>query len=385
MNAEYWAVGSSSPSPLPLAPADISNHLVADWVPSVPASISTALMGWPVHLLEADNSTGVDYHALGEDARRCERQWNGVLSWMLGVAGTRHVLESEGYRWVAPMSAFYPEAKQEVDTSKWHPSYPRSRVVARPNPAVRSRLRPDYIALRPASRGSTYGYEWAVVESKGTSRQLRNMASCPRAWRGQAENAVVECSGVEVPVPRRLVVATRSNPSAVRLPTRRLVIRAWNAEIDEPTPLDIRVEVVAAHLFGVCRNLGLRENAIALALATDTRRRFADGPRPRALQERLDYAAEELGEARATSGERVLTRDIQSSFGLVEVRLEAPTVRLIERLRSETDPEGAATAIDEADAELGQRLLSERAPETGLVARSSAGLTVTLPPRLLER
>jgi hypothetical protein len=40
-----------------------------------------------------------------------------ALSWMLGVAGARHILASEGYRWIAPLSAFYPDAVQAVDLS----------------------------------------------------------------------------------------------------------------------------------------------------------------------------------------------------------------------------------------------------------------------------
>jgi hypothetical protein len=83
------------------------------------------------------------------EVARSERQWKSFLSWMLGVAGTRHVLASEGYRWVAPVSAFYTDAVQVVDLSAWNPLFPRSILTTTRRPGSQSRLCPDYLALRP--------------------------------------------------------------------------------------------------------------------------------------------------------------------------------------------------------------------------------------------
>src|SRR4051812_37807087 len=79
----------------------------------------------------------------------------------------RHILDSEGYRWIAPLSAFYPGAVQPVDLSNWHPIYPLSRIKATAAVGNPCQLRPDYVALRPTSSNSA-ALEWALVEAKRT-------------------------------------------------------------------------------------------------------------------------------------------------------------------------------------------------------------------------
>jgi hypothetical protein len=83
---------------------------------------------------------------------------------------------AEGYIWIAPLSAFYPERGQCVMTSFWHTSYPPSVLQIMPAPNNSSRFRPDYIAARLSVSGSV---EFALVESKGTSIALNNMHTCP--------------------------------------------------------------------------------------------------------------------------------------------------------------------------------------------------------------
>ena len=90
---------------------------------------------------------------------------------MLGVAGTRHFLNRERYRWIAPVSAFYADASHSVELSPWPVAF-RPHIVTAVRPALCSRLalRPDYLAIRStATRAAT---EWAVAESKGTRRCL---------------------------------------------------------------------------------------------------------------------------------------------------------------------------------------------------------------------
>lgn len=159
---------------------DISSHLLSDWVRSFPAAASSSFMGWPSFLLQTINLNGSDLLALRQAAGRSERQWKGVLSWMLGVAGARHVLQLEQYRWVAPLSAFYPDLTTEVDLTGWNPTFPRSSLTARKKPQSTCELRPDYIALRlTASPMGGESYEWAVAEAKGTSLCLKNMSNLP--------------------------------------------------------------------------------------------------------------------------------------------------------------------------------------------------------------
>jgi len=118
MHAEYWSVGASRSVPLSMSQADISKHLVVDWVPSLAMAVGPSFMAWPHHLIGNVGVNGVDYLAIHRDAGRSDRQWKSVLSWMLGVAGARQVLEHEGYRWIAPASAFYPDVRHPVDATK---------------------------------------------------------------------------------------------------------------------------------------------------------------------------------------------------------------------------------------------------------------------------
>ena len=96
MFVDYWAVGSTEVLPLAMTTADVSKHLAADWVPSVAPNVKALFVGWPPYLLQLASSSGVQRLCLDTATGRTERQWKGVLSWMLGIAGTRHVLQSKG-------------------------------------------------------------------------------------------------------------------------------------------------------------------------------------------------------------------------------------------------------------------------------------------------
>ena len=180
-SVEYWPVGQSSASWLPFEPADVSRHLLLDWAPSLPVSLGSSFMGWPAQLLEVVPRSGIDALAVSDVAGGSERQWKSVLSWMLGIAGARHVLEAERYRWVAPLSAFYENANQAVDLTGWHPSYPRTVLGISRRPDSRSRLRPDYVALRSSGDGAAK-VEWALVEAKGTKGSLVSAPSRLPCW-----------------------------------------------------------------------------------------------------------------------------------------------------------------------------------------------------------
>jgi len=199
---------------------------------------------------------------------------------MLGVAGTRHILQAEGYRWVAPLSAFYPDSVQDVDLSGWSLSFPQSSIVADRPENSRSRLRPDYLAIRPLpSNEPEQQYQFALAESKGTHRYLTNLNPCPVDWYNQARNARVIIDGSPIIIPRHLVIATRVNPNAIRDRNRRLQVRAWNKAEDSisAAPPDAVADIVAAQLFGFFRNLRLRETARAIALSVQVRQANRQG------------------------------------------------------------------------------------------------------------
>ena len=179
MFVEFWDVGAVTPSSLPMTVYELCGHLATDWVPSLPASVSSAFVGWPPFLIRPLRFGGSEFLALRGEAARSDRQWKGVLSWMLGIAGARHFLESENYRWVAPLSAFYPNAAGSVDLPGWNMSFPQSSIVVRRALGSRSRLRPDYMALR--RNGSRNSYEWVVAEAKGTGLNLAKRSKIGRA------------------------------------------------------------------------------------------------------------------------------------------------------------------------------------------------------------
>src|SRR5690242_744893 len=114
MFVQSWAVGATTSAGLPMTAGHISGHLLADWIPSFPLALSSSFVGWPSFLIKTVDFQTKQFLTLASVARTSERQWKGVLSWMLGVAGARHVLASDGYRWIAPMSAFYPNNAQQV-------------------------------------------------------------------------------------------------------------------------------------------------------------------------------------------------------------------------------------------------------------------------------
>jgi hypothetical protein len=312
---------------LPMTLGHVSGHLAADWVPSLPAAVGSSFIGWPPFLLESNWATGEELLGLRALARRSDRQWKGVLSWMLGVAGARHILDSEGYRWIAPLSAFYPDTVQPVDISNWHPLFPPSRITAAAAPGSQSRLRPDYVALRSTS-SSSGSLEWALVEAKGTRRPLKSLRACPAAWYDQVHNAIILIDNSPITVPRHLVVATRVNPNAAGERARRLQVRAWNQneQPEEPgLPPDAGIEIVAAHLFGLFNALGLRQNAVAIALSTQARARQLTLYPSRDVRYRVSDAAEtELMERRRALPVKLIPRGCSSKRPSDQSKLTSP-------------------------------------------------------------
>ena len=266
-SVDYWCVGRHSPTDLQLSAGTISSHLAADWVPSLSAVVGSSLMLWPQQLTYSATINGKKRLCLHGALGKSDRQWKGMVSWMLGVAGARQVLKDEGYVWIAPLSAFYPNSKTNVSVPTSPPNFNPSKVKIDSNPVITARLRPDYIALRPNISGQ---YDWAVVEAKGTSIAIASRHRCPKDWHLQVRNAVVTQNSKTITVNRHLVVATRVNPNGKYNNSRQVQVRAWNSEqTSESEPSnEAALELVSAHLFGILMNLGLTANARAIAFST---------------------------------------------------------------------------------------------------------------------
>lgn len=381
MNVHYWPVGIRPAQPLQLTHDQMAGMLLQDWAPLSAPPPASALFGWPAYLIRPHDDGGTFYWEMHEELAGTERQWKRVIAWMLGVVGARHLLAEEGYRWVAPVSAFLADARHPIRTCDWHRAFPpgavrtqgfprqRANGTTRPRPTP---LLPDYLAIRPRQVTGVRG--WAAVEAKGTDEALHTATKdrCPRPWRRQAWNLIVTLQGVPVPVPRHIVAATRVNPNARKATTRCLHVRGWNSADRQPPepPPQLAVEIAAAHLFGLCLSLGLVENAAALAAGVEARSRGVSEARERRSRRDETLAAlaasadEELDAHRApATGDDRETRRIQrtlvSSLGAAEVAIEPATTTLIERLRS-GDVGAASAALDEADTRLDELMAAER-------------------------
>lgn len=372
-----------------MSAAIISGHLVTDWVPSLPAETGTSFIGWPSFLLETVRVASRDLLALRVQAGRSERQWKSFLSWMLGVAGARHILRDEGYRWIAPLSAFYPDAVAPVDLTRWNGSFPPSSLTAESNPRNSSLVRPDYVALRSTSAaGGSRSDEWAVAEAKGTSFSLANWPVCPSEWSAQVRNVVLKLNGSKIPIPRHIVIATRVNPNATKPRTRRIQLRAWNKREENEIsglPAEAAVLISAAHLFGVFKGLRLPNNAATIALAVSARRNgFTDKQFHGHIQQASERAEQELlartqqGSAQPGIGTSpVLSLDTER--GTVMVQIAEPLLRWARTLRHTTSPDEASRLLRKIDAELDVWEASRQAAGQQDQAVYSAGIEMRFP------
>lgn len=358
MYVEFWDIGATSPIFIPMTPYNISSHLLLDWVPWLPTSASSSLMGWPSQLIESVRHNGSEVLALREELGRAERQWKGMLSWMLGVAGARHVLKKEGYRWIAPLSAFYPEAIQSVNLSDWPTAFPPSSIKACRQSGSVARFRPDYIAVKPTGED----HAWTVAEAKGTSASLAGMSSCPRGWYDQVRNVKLRVNGSSVEISRYLVLATRANPNAVNSRTRRLQVRCWNSMEDvagvglEP---EAAVAVASAHLFGLFRNLRMPENARAIALSTQIRF-HSHSPEISGLSSHLDIvglAENEISNRfqdsdQGAAGQGTAVTSIDTDFGTIAFEFARPLMEFVQNIRMAFNPDDAVEFLRQADNQL---------------------------------
>lgn len=337
-------------------------------------------MGWPAYLLQGIPIAGWNALAVCRMAGQSDRQWKSVLSWMLGVAATRHVVEKEGYRWVAPASAFYANAAIQVDVTGWHPLYLPSVLRVSQCAHSSSRLRPDYIAIRQAVRGLAT-VEWALVEAKGTKRNLRNIASCPSSWLNQVRSVQIDVSGKSQQVQRHLVVAARINPNGKRDKTRCIQLRAWNQHngVDASRlPLPGAVEVAEATLYGLFR--AIRLPGVAGGIAQVARRRHQEQALHVSEGERssIDRAVERIDEGLRDG----LRCTWQTEFGEFELQLSPDLLSFVRRLLSAHTAADAVSALQETDERLtaSEKARREQATAHGAVSLSM-GATFLVPER----
>jgi hypothetical protein len=148
-------------------------------------------------------------------------------------------------------------------------------------------------------------------------------------------------------------------PNAVRQTTRRLQIRAWNSDDGQTSlPDDAAVEIAAAHLFCLFRNLQLPQNALAIARSVEQRALARSAPLFTNLDDELaalaDQAEEEV--AKMPDGRAVakaqgnLLLAINTDLGTVQVELSRGLLAFARAISKTASPKIAADILRDAQA-----------------------------------
>ena len=200
-------------------------------------------------------------------------------------------------------------------------------------------------------------------------------------------------NGIIQPIPRCVVIATRTNPNAFHPWTRRLQIRAWNSaqEVEQPSPAsELATEVVSAHLFGLFRNLRLQENARALAYSVQARTglmRDIEAGATRDIfgqtRQRADLERERVV-SKGADGQSRAFFEMATEIGAISVEMSTATLSLASRISSSLDYDESLEAIADADRQLDEWVTSQgKIEETE--ALMSSGIRVRFPSTFFER
>lgn len=325
MQFVYYDIGQKKATSRQVSLTRLATHVVTDWIPGIPPAMSSGFANVLATMLVQDTGSPPHWSA-AQAVSGFERQWRMTTSWIMGVAFCREVVASLGYPFWAPVSAFV-SGSGKTSLGYWDGRLPRSRcMIRRPKPPT-SNLYPDYVVARYSKKT---GVALAIAESKGTTWSISRHEQAPIAWRSQVNNAEFFFDGKALPVERRVVVASRINPSAKRAKTRRLVVRAWNSrsQVAAP-PADAAFELLALHYYGVCSALGLDGTARMIALSFR---------RPEATSAQGSWDKERVAAAKLLDGERRRSRDWSFRVGERNLRLRLDPVAE-EALRVLTAPD----------------------------------------------
>lgn len=263
MNYRFYNVGSSTEELREVALFDLASHVVTDWIPGVPQAAAAGFANILGTMLKSDSAPSPTW-CTAPAVADFERQWRMATSWIIGVAFCREVIKGFGYPLWAHVSSFTSGNSRGL-APHWARLPHRECRIKKPDPP-NSNFLPDYVVAREDSASSKVVI--AFFESKGTAAAIARRGSPPNPWRRQAQNAEFSHQGTPYAPERQVVVATRVNPSAKRIETRPIVVRAWNSGgKSSGLPAPAACELVTSHYYGLCRALGLEGTARALQLA----------------------------------------------------------------------------------------------------------------------
>lgn len=264
MNYRFYDINATDDVLKPVSLQRLAAHVVTDWIPGVPQPAAAGFANILGTMLEPYLTDDSATWCIAPEVASFERQWRIATSWIFGVALCREVMEDFGYHCWAPVSAFV--GARRTAGSAWTMRLPTQKCsIERPSPPT-SRFLPDYLAFRELP--GSHDVAVAFFESKGTEVAIAGRDLPPTTWRDQVKNAEFSYEGTVFAPERRIIVATRVNPSAKRMGTRRLVIRAWNGRADVlALPTAAACDLVVLHYYSLCKALRLEGTASALALS----------------------------------------------------------------------------------------------------------------------
>lgn len=269
MNFEYKSIGAAASTDQPVSLLRLATNVVTDWMPGTPNSLARGFTDLLGNIIKAESTGwgGKKHWIVQSEVNLFEKQWKSTSSWILGVAFCRKVIEMEGYRFWAPVSAFTPAAnKTKVAATYWEKFLEAAKCLIRPVPASGSNLLPDYIIGRINSLGVP---EISFAESKGSRAAIANLPTAPPSWSKQSRNAEFTYGGIKMPATQNLVVATRFYPKGVKNKSRKIQVRAWNArDPDAEVSFAAFRALLVMHYYGVCQRIGMETNAELMALGS---------------------------------------------------------------------------------------------------------------------
>jgi hypothetical protein len=343
MHIQFLDVGSRDTEFLPCTKENLASELTHDLLPTFAVSSPIAYLGWPIQLLEVNRFGDTECLSVHPILENSDRQWKGFVSWMLGVAGARVVLKHMGYRWLAPASAFYQERTRNLSID-WPDDFPPSCLSLSRANGNKSKLRPDYLALKKAASGE---YRITSVEAKGTKQPILSAkySNCPRNWHQQVRNVELNFDGANLAISRYLVIGTRVLPKERSNIINPLAIRAWNSTTTGPkydhAPEKV-LPIVYANLYGIFHNLGQSE--VCGGIEQSLKRSF-DLQRK---QRRLDFettTTSPSNEPRPVKVQRTIKEKFKNGL-IVEISISDELANLTEDLiEAKTEAEAVASFL----------------------------------------
>lgn len=259
MYFDYQKVGAASFATKSVSLLELAINVITDWIPGVPDSMAFGFADLLSKIIKAEKGTIGQKWFIRSEAGNFEKQWKQTTSWLLGVAFTRHIIELEGYRWWAPVSAFtFPYSLRSVTCPYWMKYLGVANCYITPCRNAAVNLLPDYVL----ARGTKSKWEVSFAESKGTKNNLTGASMPPQFWLDQSKNAKFYWKGKLYTPTQNLLIVTRVNPNARLENTRQTKVRAWN-NINEENQIseESLYPILVLHYYGVCKRIGLDANA----------------------------------------------------------------------------------------------------------------------------